>query len=317
MRSIINSTVQLGLILLLQIPASTLAQSYAVLHYFDGSDGAHPRRLVLSGATLYGAATYGGSSDYGTLFSVNTDGSGFTVLKNFMGDAEGGYPLGALLVSDTTLYGTAQAGGLGGNGGGGTVFKLNADGTGFQVLHRFTYGSDAFWPETGLVQSGTTLYGTTEVSSPYYGTVFKLNTDGSGYQLLKSLGTSDGANPRGELLLSGSILYGTTSGHAYPGSGTIFKLNTNGSGFTILKELTLGGDMYRLFSPLVESGGTLYGTACQDNSYGVVFKINTDRTGFTVLQTITNVNGAWEWPGVAGPVLVGTALYATSGGRPN
>jgi uncharacterized repeat protein (TIGR03803 family) len=239
------------------------------------------------------------------------------VLKNFAGGVDGGYPLGALLVSGTNLYGTAQVGGLGLNGGGGTIFRLNMDGNGFQVIHGFTYGSDAFWPETGLVQSGTTLYGTTEVSSPNDGTVFRLNTDGSGYQLLKSFGASDGANPRGELLLSGSVLYGITSGHVYPGSGTVFKLNTNGSGFTVLKELSLGGDMYRLFSPLVMSGGILYGTACQDNYYGAVFKINPDGTGFAVLQTITNVNGAWEWPGIAGPVLDGTTLYATSGGRPN
>jgi len=93
------------------------------------------------------------------------------------------------------------------------VFKINTDGTGFTVVHAFTYGSDAFWPETGLVLSDTTLYGTTELSGVYepnYGTVFKVNVDGTGYQVLKTLGASDGANPRAELILSGRTLYGTT-----------------------------------------------------------------------------------------------------------
>ena len=307
----------IAMTLVFLVPPNIHAQTYKVLHYFDGSDGTCPRRLVLSGTTLYGAATSGGISNNGSLFMVNTDGSDFTVLKSFTGGADGCYPYGALLLAGTTLYGTAS---YGGDGGGGMVFKLNTDGAGFQVFHSFTQGSGAYAPEAGLVQSGDTLYGTTELSgaeTPGYGAVFRVNTDGSNYQVLRILGTSDGANPRAELLLSGSTLFGTTSGHAYPGNGTIFKLNTDGSGFTILKELAIATDIYRLFSPLVLSDDTLYGTACQDNYYGVVFKISTDGSGFSVLQTITNIHGAWAWPGLAGLAMVGSTLYATSGGSPN
>jgi len=38
---------------------------------------------VLSGSTLYGTTYYGGSSDKGTVYKVNTDGTGYTVLKHF------------------------------------------------------------------------------------------------------------------------------------------------------------------------------------------------------------------------------------------
>src|SRR5205807_5098588 len=45
------------------------------------SDGASPQAgLLLSGNTLYGTAPYGGSSGNGTVFAVNTDGTGFTNL---------------------------------------------------------------------------------------------------------------------------------------------------------------------------------------------------------------------------------------------
>jgi hypothetical protein len=76
MGPIINAALQLILLMLLQTPANALAQSYRVLHYFNGTDGAYPRRLVLSGATLYGAAAYGGSSDYGTYFPSTPTGAG-------------------------------------------------------------------------------------------------------------------------------------------------------------------------------------------------------------------------------------------------
>src|SRR5438477_12432837 len=42
------------------------------------SDGSNPiGGLVLSGDTLYGATPYGGTSGNGTVFKVNTDGTGF------------------------------------------------------------------------------------------------------------------------------------------------------------------------------------------------------------------------------------------------
>ena len=48
------------------------------------SDGANPQAgLILSGNTLYGTAGYGGSSGDGTVFALNTDGTGFTSLYSF------------------------------------------------------------------------------------------------------------------------------------------------------------------------------------------------------------------------------------------
>src|SRR5258706_15955235 len=53
---------------------------------YTNSDGANPvAGLItnLSGSTLYGTAAYGGSSGDGTVFAVNTDGTGFTNLHSF------------------------------------------------------------------------------------------------------------------------------------------------------------------------------------------------------------------------------------------
>src|SRR5262245_40793035 len=80
------------------------------------------------------------------LSEVNTDGTGYTVLKNFTG-SDGALPMAGLVLSGGALYGTTQRGGSSNLG---TVFKLNTDGTGYSVLKHFT-GSDGAAPRTGLV----------------------------------------------------------------------------------------------------------------------------------------------------------------------
>src|SRR6266446_1694376 len=119
------------------------AQTFTILHSFTAlngntnSDGALPQTgLILSGNALYGTASYGGSSSNGAVFTVNTDGTGFTNLHSFAAlnnstNSDGAYPRDALILSGNTLYGTAYQGGT---SGAGTVFKINTDGTGFTNL---------------------------------------------------------------------------------------------------------------------------------------------------------------------------------------
>jgi uncharacterized repeat protein (TIGR03803 family) len=90
--------------------------------YYTNSDGAGPEGgLVLSGNTLYGTTQYGGSSGDGTVFAINTNGTGFTILHSFT-YSDGTHPIGGLVLSGSALYGTAE---LGGSGGVGTVFSLS------------------------------------------------------------------------------------------------------------------------------------------------------------------------------------------------
>ena len=73
-----------------------MAQTYVVLHDFNGADGAYPQGdLVLSGTTLYGTTALGGSNNYGTVFEVNSDGSGYAVLHSFTG-SDGANPSAGL-----------------------------------------------------------------------------------------------------------------------------------------------------------------------------------------------------------------------------
>src|SRR5208282_1549570 len=265
--------------------------------YGTNSDGAYPSSgLILSDNTLYGTAKLGGGFGNGTVFAVNTDGTGFTNLYSFTAEAwvssinastnsDGANPVGGLILSGNTLYGTASAAGSCGKG---TVFAVNTDGTDFTTLHSFTGGSDGANPVAGLILSGNTLYGTASgggSSGP--GTVFAINTDGSGFTTLHSFtGGSDGANPYANLTLSGSTLYGTTWGGGssasgtvfYWGYGTVFAVNTDGTCFTTLhsfRALSGSGPYFGTNSDgavpqagLILSGNTLYGTTVWGGSSG-------------------------------------------------
>jgi uncharacterized repeat protein (TIGR03803 family) len=322
------------------------AQTFTTLHSFEvnngasfmpfpNNEGAYPRAgVVLSGHTLYGASVYGGSSGVGTLFKVNTDGTGFTVLHHFTRSSDGAGPRGALLLSGDTLYGMAKNGGTADNG---TLFKINTDATGFTTLHHFTAvnsttgaNSDGSQPVGELMLSGNALFGTAMGGgSAANGTVFRINTDGTGFSNLHSFAGADGSQPYAGLVLSSNTLYGTASAGGNSGNGTVFAVNVDGTGFRNLYSFSSTPGPFRPNSDgavpvvgLVLSGNTLYGTAAQGGSTGngTLFSIQTDGTGFEVLYSFTAVPDPDNPPYVnedgATPtgalILSGDKLYGTT-----
>ncbi len=254
------------------------------LHAFNGSDGSSPHgSLTLSGEMLYGMTDYGGGNNAGVVFKLNTSGTDYTVLHSFTGiSSDGAAPRGSLILSGSLLYGMTSGGG---DFGGGTLFKMNSDGSSYTALHAFN-GSDGASPNGSLTLSNGKLYGTTSGGGDFGGgTLFEMNSDGSGYTLLHSFNGSDGANPNGSLTLSndGTTLYGLTVNGGINGNGAIFSISTNGT-FTLLHScsewdanpygsLTLSGDGSTMY------GMTQYGGA---NNGGTIFQINTDGSTFGV-----------------------------------
>jgi uncharacterized repeat protein (TIGR03803 family) len=172
----------------------TDGSGFTVLHNFNfGTDGGYPGGeprggLVLAGNTLYGTAYRGGTGSSGTVFAVNTDGSGFIALHRFTYGSDRGEPRAGLVLSGTTLYGTASHAGSQSNG---TVFKVDTGGTGFATLHTFT-GLGGQTPEAGLILTGNTLYGEAYAGgSGGNGTVYSLTLAAAAPRLAIA---RDGAN---------------------------------------------------------------------------------------------------------------------------
>jgi len=324
---------------------NTDGTGFTNLHSFAYNEGIRPQAgLILSCGILYGAAVQGGSPGNGTLFAVRTDGMGFTNLHTFTaGDgsypaitnSDGASPVGGLILSGNTLYGTAFTGGTSGSG---AIFRVNTDGMDFTNLHSFTLGtgsnydivnSDGALPYGGLILSGTTLYGTAETGGAGgAGTVFAINIDGTGFTNLHSfLGyPSEGDEPQGDLILHGNTLYGTTFYSGSGGAGTVFAVNINGTGYTNVHNFTGGNDGSDPVAGLILSGNTLYGTTLVGGSAnkGTVFAVNTDGTDFknvhdftgSVAATSATSDGAETEASLilAGGTLYGTTVYGGSSG---
>jgi uncharacterized repeat protein (TIGR03803 family) len=249
---------------------STNGTGYDILYHFTNrAYGANPHGALTQGPddTLYGTTKRGGSSENGTVFRINTDGSGYRVLHYFTHRPDGALPDAAVIMGqDGLLYGTTSAGG---NALGGAVFALQTDGAAYSIIHHFTNLPDGSWPSAPLVQSTSGwLYGTTvSGGSAGCGTVFALATNGGSYSVLYSFTNSpDGANPFAALCLgSDGQLYGTTGNGGNTNDGTLFRLATNGTGYTILHHFNQNtGDGALPQSALVEGKkGILFSTTLQ------------------------------------------------------
>jgi autotransporter-associated beta strand protein/uncharacterized repeat protein (TIGR03803 family) len=283
--------------------------TYTVLRSFstNGADGRNLYDGVIEGAdgALYGTTEAGGSNNVGTVFKLNMDGTGYTVLRNFLTNGLDGHnPYSAVIeASDGALYGTTYGGG---SNNAGAVFKLNKDGTGFAILRNFsTNGTDGQNPYSGVVEGADgDLYGTTYGGgSNGVGTVFKLNKDGIGYTVLRVFNNADGngRNPAASLIeASDGDLYGTTHDFGSTNFGTVFKLHKDGTGFTVLRSFTTNGaDGHSPYSEVIEaSDGDLYGTtfAGGTNNGGTVFKLHKDGTGYTILRIFSSTGNDGHSP---------------------
>jgi uncharacterized repeat protein (TIGR03803 family) len=291
--------------------------------------------VVLSGNTLYGTTGGGGSVNRGTIFAVNTDGSGFTNLHNFNGNSEGSATIAKLVLSSNTLYGASQSGG---SNGFGNIFEINIDGTGYASLHAFptlsgSTNTEGGQPLAGMIVSENTLFGTT-VSGGFggKGTVFRINADGTGFTNLHNFtalvsGTnSDGAQPFGGLALGSNVLFGATFYGGTSSNGALFRMNTDGSGFTNFHSFTAlsngtNSDGANPYESMFLSGNTLYGTASAggSGSNGTVFVVNTDGSGFKTLYNFTPMLNGTNSDGTApvSGVLWSNVLYglAHAGGN--
>jgi uncharacterized repeat protein (TIGR03803 family) len=249
-----------------------------VLYAFPfGTDGENPEGGVIrdSAGNLYGTTYQGGTGGAGTVFKLDAAGQE-TVLHNFTGLDDGGYPQSNLILdSSGNLYGTARAG----SGHAGVVFKVDTSGN-ETVLYSFTGGDDGRNPLGGVVfDSAGNLYGTTKAGGfANAGVVFKLNPAGQETVLYNFRGGADGHSPvAGVILDSAGNLYGTTSAGGAANAGVVYMVNPAGQE-TVLYSFTGGADGSLPYAGVVrDSSGNLYGTTVEGGAggEGVVYKVDT------------------------------------------
>ncbi len=265
-----------------------------LVHSFsDNTEGAVPYAPLIQGSnsSLYGVTYVGGSSDYGTVFRMATNGAN-TTLQSFSYATSGGYPVGGMFQAhDGNYYGTTLEGGLTGYG---TLFRVTPA-NGYTTLRSFN-GTDAAYSSSMLMQAADGyLYGTAESGGTNggWGTIFRATLAGVTAPVA-SFGYTNGSSPVAGLVQDTD---GTFYGTAYEGGanavGTVFKLTSDGT-LTAIYSFTGGNDGANPFGGLLlASDGNLYGTTGGGGQYGsgTIFRISPSGT-FVVMAQFDGFQGA-------------------------
>lgn len=306
--------------------APTSAAPYSILHSFRGTnyaDGAGPSaQLVLSGLTLYGTTYAGGISNAGVIYKINTDGSGYEVIRHcsvglLVDDAS---PGGPLKLVGSKLYGTASGWAMWQSSTApvsyterrGGLFCVDTNGANYsQVVMwggSYYYGvnpmfspSEKAFPKSGVVASGPDLYGIVN------DTLFAVGTNGLNFRLLNTLASYSDS----PLTLAGNTLYGVTISGGISNCGTVIAINIVTTNYTTLKAFSLPIGA----SPsgrLLITNDTIFGVTQNGGDFdkGTLYRMNANGSDFTVLKHFSGNDGANPRSGL---VCSGTKLYGTTG----
>jgi uncharacterized repeat protein (TIGR03803 family) len=308
--------------------------SETVLHSFAGApgDGYSPYAcVVFDGAgNLYGTTERGGMYGAGIVFKLTPGANRWseTVLYNFTGGPDGGYPVGRVLFdAKGNMYGTTTYGGnvSACNGGCGVVFELsptkNVSWT-YGRLYAFD-GTSGQFPASGLTLHDGKLYGTTAFGGRVtVGVVFRLSPTHSGWKetvLHNFRDPPDGAFPAGSLAFDRQgNLYGTTQEGGTYGGGTVFGMvHAVDKEYGVLysfRELVQGFPQDPANTLILDRSGDLFGVVGGSKvQAGAVFELVKKPHGKWTHRTVYNFTGGRNGEFPSGIVLDGNgSIFGTT-----
>ncbi len=266
------------------------SDTHTVIHSFDDTNnGSNPLgSLIVSGQTLCGVTSSGGTFYSGVLFEFNLLAASINVLYNFDDDI----PSGSLIAYSGKFYGMTLAGGTNFEG---SIFEYAPSTDIYSELFSFdndVYGS---YPFGSLVESGGKLYGMTNGGgSNFSGVLFEYTLSNSNYNILHQFDPviiGGGASPFGSPIVSDGKLYGLTSSGGTAGFGTMFEYSIGGGPFNvkvIFENASIGSSPQ---GDLISSGMNWYGMAMSggNNNKGTIFKY--DPTGQGTLSALHHFSG--------------------------
>jgi uncharacterized repeat protein (TIGR03803 family) len=263
------------------------------------------------------------------LVATSAMAASFQVLHSFSGP-DGETPTAPLVQgADGFLYGVAPHGGdftVLPPDGGGTAFRIAADGSSFTTLHVFT-GPDGAAPISLVLGRDGFFYGTTHYGGPTSttslipgtGVLFRMDTAGKVTVLRRFIDASGGFYPGPIVVGLDGALYGPAAGgvstlNTYP--GLVYRFDPATGDFRVLHDFNLADGKDPTGPLFPGDDGNLYGTTWQGgpSNTGVIYKV--DPAGnFTLLHTLQVFGQSEGWEPNGG--LVRTAdgsIYGTTHG---
>ncbi len=266
---------------------------------FNNTNGKAPGGglIMASNGLLYGAASHGGDSNSGVIFSYNPITGKDSTLFDFS-YADGSEMYGNLLqINDSMLYGVTAFGGLYGNGYG-VIFSFNINSGIEKVLFNFN-DYDGFNSQSSLIKaSNGLLYGmTAQGGKNMWGVLFSFNPATDSEKTVINFDSASGSGPFGDLLqASNGLLYGLTAVGSANNNGLAFSYNPiTGKDSIIIEFAGLNNASYPV-GGLVEDtvNHILYGMTSRGGLYndGILFEYNMTIGFSTVLLNFNDSNGA-------------------------
>ena len=199
-----------------------------------------------------------------------------------------------------TVWGMTPGGGY---RGGGTLFRMAADGSGFQVVYGFDVGSlttDGTAAGASLMAYNGLLYGVMPAGGntatfPGNGTIFSYNPGTATLQYLHDFNQYTESRPVGKLALDSAngLLYGVASDG--PGNGAIFSINPATGAFTHLYDFPSYLTGWSPRGPMNYYNGIFYGMALGGkDSAGVIFSYDPATNAYTDLYDATDMNSSFS-----------------------
>jgi uncharacterized repeat protein (TIGR03803 family) len=276
--------------------------------------GGRPVSLTLgSDGNFYGASQVSmegiSEPDGGTVFSLTPGGTQKT-LHTFTAGPDKNYPNGnipGLLTEgpDGRIYGQTLFGGTdtcSGYCGNGVLYRINRDGTGFQIIHAYCSEAncaDGEYPGALVAGNDGNVYGTTAGGGTGgtcegfgCGTLFRVTPSTGAYEVVVNFTSSNGGSPSNLMVASDGTLWGFSVGttdvvlfHYTEATGT---LQTFPVSFPLIQGELPSSPIIMAFGP----NGNIYGL------YGVyaidgagVFEVNTDGSNLHLFPFYTRSPG--------------------------
>lgn len=223
-----------------------------------------------------------------------------TPVYQFGGGPVGAYPHASPVIgADGAFYGTAYDGGPFANAGEegyGLVYRVNADGSGYTVLHAFDNQSGGGNPWAGLLAAadgsfyGSTIAGDAAGPAPL-GAIYRVTAAGDFSVVHTFTRANDHVNAR-LVQDAGGLIYGTSVGGGRHNAGYVFRMRPDGGDYTDLFDFDgqLAGS-YPQGQLTLGKDGRLYGVTSDAgaNFGGIVWSLARDGTGFTVLHAFAPI----------------------------
>lgn len=239
--------------------------------------------MVGSDDLLYGVAQYGGTNNFGLIYSYDPVTNNTAEVLDFGADTDGLYARGYSILAGNFIYGGTL---LGGSNGYGILYQYDYVNDVFTKLVDFD-GTNGNQFDNIMLATNGKLYGNTvQGGTNEAGSLFEYDLSTSTFTVLRQYFSHEGSSYYNSLIEgSDGILYGVKYGGTSTSEGGIYSYNISDGAFTNLVYLNDAINGHTPRSSFVEMDGKLYGTTALGGALdqGVLFEFDPATDTYTKL----------------------------------